>query len=91
MYHDSSKKEIINKLFIGFYLVIIPASAISGQWKLTPILLLSQSYTDNLELVSSSKKQDYITEVDPRIKISGAGARIDTQIDYNLQYFVCSY
>ena len=85
MYHDSSKKEIINKLFIGFYLVIIPASAISGQWKLTPILLLSQSYTDNLELVSSSKKQDYITEVDPRIKISGAGARIDTQIDYTMQ------
>jgi uncharacterized protein (PEP-CTERM system associated) len=84
MYHVS-KNEIILSSYIGFCLVIFPASAISGQWRLSPAVTLTQSYTDNLELANRSPKQDYITELNPKLNLTGKGARVNADIDYTMQ------
>lgn len=58
----------------------------AASWKIVPSLNLSESYTDNVNLASSgNKKDDFITQVNPGISISGTGSRLKARLNYTMQ------
>ena len=53
---------------------------------ITPYISASESYTDNLFLtVSEDQQSDYITQLNPGIKIRGTGNQMNLSLDYNMQ------
>jgi uncharacterized protein (PEP-CTERM system associated) len=68
-------------------LVCLFSTAVSaGDWKFTPSLVLSERYSDNVNLGTSGREEsDWITEISPRISLQRSGARIKANVDYSLQ------
>ncbi len=65
--------------------LLVPALAWAGDWKITPRITLSEVYSDNPDLVSSSQaKSDWITEITPGISIQREGGRMKVQADYRM-------
>lgn len=67
-------------------LVALPAQA---QWKVTPSLSLTETYSDNPTLSSTNKRGQFITEAKPAIRISGENSRV--QFNANAEYSLYSY
>jgi len=55
-------------------LVALPAQA---QWRVTPSISLTETYSDNPTLVSDANKQgQFITEITPEIQVTGQNSRV---------------
>lgn len=68
-------------------LVALPAQA---QWKVTPSLSLSETYSDNPTLSSGANKRgQFITELIPAVRVTGENSRV--QFNGNAQYSLYSY
>lgn len=63
----------------------IPCAVWAGDWTVTPRLSLLETYTDNVRLVEDGKRGDFITTITPGLSVRGNGARLQTNVDYNLQ------
>jgi uncharacterized protein (PEP-CTERM system associated) len=61
-------------------------SAWAGQWRATPRISLSETYTDNVDLTSTSRKDDVVITASPGINIYGQGARGVLSLDYTANY-----
>lgn len=62
------------------------SSAYSGILTMTPVLRLSEVYTDNVALATSSlEKEDYVTELTPGVIVTANSARLNGILDYRLQ------
>ena len=59
--------------------------ASAGDWQLTPRLSMGETYTDNVRLVETGKRGDFITSITPGLSLRGSSARLESNIDYNLQ------
>ena len=57
----------------------------AGEWTVTPRLSLAELYSDNINLRDDDKEGDLITEVTPGINISGKSARLEAELDYEIQ------
>jgi uncharacterized protein (PEP-CTERM system associated) len=57
---------------------------------ITPRISLSEIYTDNVNLVDSKQKSDYITELTPGFNATLTGERVKASLDYQLQSFFYS-
>lgn len=55
-------------------------------WKITPTLDVSETYTDNVRLASSgASRSDFITQVSPGISFARSGPRLNATISYMMQ------
>ncbi len=64
---------------------VINANAAS--WRIEPAIVVSETYTDNVDLDASSQQSDFVTQVSPQFLITGDGARLNTSINYAANYF----
>jgi hypothetical protein len=60
----------------------------AGEWIITPRLTLGEIYSDNINLRNDDKEGDLITEVTPGISISGRSARLEAELDYQMQNLI---
>lgn len=65
--------------------VCAPLAAISGEWSTVPHLNIREEYTDNVTLTGQNTLQDYITSINTGLSVRGNSARLNSNIDYNLQ------
>lgn len=66
--------------------LMLPALAVAGDWKFTPGLNLSESYSDNVHLdPDGAEESDWVTEIRPSLKVRRQGARLKVEADYSLQ------
>lgn len=67
-------------------LLVLPAVAWAGDWKLTPTVSVGERYTDNVNLSTTGQESaDWITEVSPQLSVRREGARLKVNADYSLQ------
>ena len=62
--------------------------AAAGDWRIIPRFSLSESVTDNVTLVDRGESADLITQVTPGVSVRGTSARLESNIDYNLQRII---
>jgi uncharacterized protein (PEP-CTERM system associated) len=60
-----------------------PAPA--GEWELTPRIRVSETYTDNVTLAESGGEAEYITQVNPGLRLEGQGRRAELGLNYQMQ------
>ncbi len=88
---NKNKKPLLLTLstiiFYGGALSGFTINASAADWNLTPSVTLTETYTDNVDLDSSEKQGDFVTQVSPQIDISRIGARLETSIIYSANYF----
>ena len=66
-------------------LAALPAQA---QWKVTPLVSLTETYSDNPTLASDANKQgQFITEVTPAIQVSGRNSRLQFNANARTSFF----
>jgi len=67
-------------------LLICPAYSTAADWKITPRLILRETYTDNVTLATrGNEKSDFITQINPGVSLTGDGARLKVNVDYTMQ------
>jgi uncharacterized protein (PEP-CTERM system associated) len=67
----------------------LTSAGIGAEWRVTPSLTLSETYTDNVELnVQDEEESDFITEIAPGIALAGRGSRFLFDLGYRLQALV---
>ncbi|VAV93715.1 hypothetical protein MNBD_ALPHA01-2293 [hydrothermal vent metagenome] len=81
-----------NKKLIQLLLstVLLSGGAINtnaASWRIEPAIVVSETYTDNVDLDASSQQSDFVTQVSPQFLITGDGARLNTSINYAANYF----
>jgi hypothetical protein len=65
--------------------LLVPALTWASDWRITPRITLSEVYSDNPDLVSSSQaKSDWITEITPGISVQRDGGRVKVHADYRM-------
>src|SRR5687768_6642170 len=82
--------KLSRQLSVGTLLTASLTSAgIGAEWRVTPSLTLSETYTDNVELnVQDEEESDFITEIAPGIALAGRGSRFLFDLGYRLQALV---
>ncbi|WP_412851843.1 TIGR03016 family PEP-CTERM system-associated outer membrane protein [Ectothiorhodospira shaposhnikovii] len=68
-------------------LVHVGAAAQAGSWDFTPRVSVSQTYTDNVNLVprSEDKESDSVSQLNTGFSLQRSGGRTDLSLGYNLQ------
>lgn len=65
-------------------LVALPAQA---QWRVTPSISLTETYSDNPTLSSGAKQGQFITEAMPAIRVDGHNSRVDFSASARSSFF----
>jgi uncharacterized protein (PEP-CTERM system associated) len=60
--------------------ISVPVNAASGQF--TPAINFIETYTDNVDLVGSKAKGDWVSELAPQLRFDGTSARAKWNFDY---------
>ena len=60
-------------------------AAWSASWNITPLLDVTETYSDNIALASDSLQQGWISDISPGIRIDGASAKLTAYLDYRRQ------
>ena len=63
----------------------IPVVCLAANWNITPRFAISELYSDNIILNPTEEQEDFVTQATPGLSIRGNGARVDVNMDYNLQ------
>lgn len=64
----------------------MPTGAGAAQWEFEPRVALAQSWTDNVRLAADGLEEDeWVTELQPGFSLTGEGARVNLNLDYDLQ------
>ena len=72
-------------LAAALLLVALPAQA---QWRVTPSLSLTETYTDNVNLASdATKRAQWVTEASPEIAVYGKNSRVELSASARASYF----
>jgi len=67
-------------------LLIIPSlPALASDWKITPSVSASETYTDNVNLGTNGKQSDWVTQISPGVSISKSGKRLKLNANYAFQ------
>ena len=66
--------------------LLLPVTAWAADWNFSSGISLSERYSDNVQLSAAGLERDeWITEVTPRIAVQRNGARLKVNADYSLQ------
>ncbi|MES2072240.1 MAG: TIGR03016 family PEP-CTERM system-associated outer membrane protein [Pseudomonadota bacterium] len=64
----------------------LATSSHAAEWKITPTVSLTETYTDNVRLAPDSTKQSaFISEVSPGVDFTAVGARARMKVSYQMQ------
>ena len=88
MYASTPARYSCGLCIILILVLLCPAAVHAGQWIITPRLTLGETYSDNINLSDDDKEGDLITEITPGISISGSSARLEAQLDYQMQNLI---
>ena len=69
-------------LVIGLGGLVTPAFA--GDWKITPLISVNETATDNVDQVNKHQTSSLITDITPGINIVGTGDRVKLRFDYEM-------
>ena len=58
---------------------------VAADWRFTPSVSLSETYTDNVFQAPSDIKSDFITNIAPGVSLTNRGRRVKTTIFYRMQ------
>lgn len=65
---------------------LLTGKVLAGEWTITPSVTVSETYSDNISLATSGSEQDdYVTQINPSIKINGKGKQLELDLDYTMQ------
>jgi len=82
----SSKLSTSQRVFLLVCLAGTSTSALTGDWKFTPTLTLSERYSDNINLnIKGLEMSDWITEVTPNFSLAREGGKLKVNANYSLQ------
>lgn len=71
---------------ISFFSLFFTPGAHAADWKLTPTVELSETYTDNVRLKGKgAQQQATITQLSPGLTIAATGSRLKLHLNYILQ------
>ncbi len=62
-------------------------NANAADWRLSPSITVTETYTDNVDLDATSQENGFVTQVAPRFALTGTGARLNALLDYTANYF----
>jgi len=67
--------------------LVWPQPSSAGQWRVTPSIGVTESFTDNSTLAreTEDRNSDLITLIEPGVLVRGSGGRINLNFDYSLQ------
>jgi len=74
------------KVAIGCGVCCVSFAAVGGTWSMVPSVSVTEIYTSNVNLASSSLAEDeFVTQVSPELSVSGEGRRMTTDFNYRMQ------
>jgi uncharacterized protein (PEP-CTERM system associated) len=85
IYTNSCRRLLADNWLTLVLLLFYATSADAGEWTIIPRLTVGEIYSDNIYLDDEDKEADLITEVSPGINISGRSARLEAELDYQMQ------
>ncbi len=67
--------------------LIFPQISSAGQWRATPSITVSESFSDNVKLATEvqDRNSDLITVIEPGVSVSGSGGRVNLNFNYKLR------
>lgn len=87
-FYPSFFLQVSARLLVGS-LACLSTATQATEWKVTPRLALSETYSDNILLApSGSEQSEWVTQVNPGVSIEGKGADLRVQADYTLQNLI---
>lgn len=67
-------------------LLAVPGVSVAAEWKVTPRVNLIETYSDNIGLAPRGREtDDFITQINPGISLSGTGSRLRLNLNYTMQ------
>lgn len=88
----SKKKAVCLKLCFLALLVVQSPTVFSAGWILSPSVISSLSYVDNIDLsAGSSTPSAYVLQLNPGISLQRDGRRFSANLNYQLQNLFYSY
>lgn len=68
-------------------LLICTQLASAGQWRVTPSITVSETFSDNANLATENedRNSDLITLIAPGVSVRGTGGRVNLNLDYSLR------
>ena len=88
----SKKKPVCSKVCFLILLVVQSPMAFSAGWTLSPSVISSLSYIDNIDLsAGSSTPSAYVLQLNPSISLQRDGRRFSANLEYLLQNLFYSY
>lgn len=67
-------------------LLVASAPSLAGDWRITPSLGGTETFTDNARSTSNNRKSDLITTVSPGVSVTGTGRQLTLDFDYTFNY-----
>lgn len=81
-----SASKILIRFSVFITIIIFYPCSYASDWKITPNFLLSESYSDNINLAPPSRKKGaFVTEFSPGISISRDAVKNIFNLDYRMQ------
>jgi uncharacterized protein (PEP-CTERM system associated) len=71
-------------LLLGAALGLLASPGLAGEWRIEPSISVTETVTDNVELVDKHRDGDWITDVTPGLSIIGQGDRLKLNFNYQL-------
>lgn len=71
-------------IFLGVALGILATPAFAGEWRITPLISVNETATDNVDQVENRRTSSLITDISPGINIVGTGDRVKLRFDYQM-------
>lgn len=80
--------EVISKkiLTIVTLSMATPGIALAAEWEFTPVLNVTETYTDNVTLaIDQDSESDWISQINPGLILTGKGKKLELTLGYQMQ------
>lgn len=79
------REDAVGKIAVVLLAVFGSGLALGESWQIKPLVSVTETYSDNMALVSGAPQQGWISDIAPGIRIDGASARLTAYLDYRRQ------
>jgi len=74
------------KVIAGWGVCCVSFAAVGGTWNMVPSVSVTEIYTSNVNLASSSMaEEEFVTQISPELSVTGEGRRMTTDFNYRMQ------
>ena len=76
-------KEVLS---LGVFCLLNSTLTSAAEWRFTPSIDLTETYTDNVTLISGSgSESDWISQINPALSLTGTGKNLELAFGYRMQ------